>query len=172
MLIERGADPNAAGAGYAALHAAVLRGDADTVKALLAKGANPDVAHRRRGSPVRRFGSQWALTHAWIGATPLFVATVYLEMDLMRVLLAAAHRRRWRCRMARRRCGWPRAAKWRARCGHLMWRGGHPGLRHARDSAPRSDLVAASRLLLDHGASVTEANAAGDTALHAAAPPR
>ena len=60
LLIERGADPNAAGAGYTALHAAVLRGDAETVKALLAKGANPN-ARLTRGSPVRRFGSQWAL---------------------------------------------------------------------------------------------------------------
>ena len=60
LLLERGADPNAAGAGYTALHAAALRGDVETVKALLAKGANPN-ARLTKGSPVRRFGSQWAL---------------------------------------------------------------------------------------------------------------
>ena len=40
-----GADPNAADAGYTALHAAVLRGDIDLVKALIAKGAD---LNRRR----------------------------------------------------------------------------------------------------------------------------
>jgi ankyrin repeat protein len=169
LLIERGADPNAAGAGYTALHAAVLRGDAETVKALLGKGANPD-ARLTKGSPVRRFGSQWALTNAWTGATPLFVATVYLEIDLMRMLLANG-----------------------ALASLALSNGTHPLLvaagaevpREVRPSdvarlgiqdsdtpdipRPESDLVTASQLLLDHGASVTETNAAGDTALHAAA---
>ena len=169
LLIERGADPNAAGAGYTALHAAVLRGDAETVKALLARGANPN-ARLTKGSPVRRFGSQWALTNAWTGATPLFVATVYLEIDLMRMLLADG-----------------------ASASLALSNGTHPLLvaagaevpREVRPSdvarlgiqdsdtpdipRPESDLVTASQLLLDHGASVTETNAAGDTALHAAA---
>ena len=61
LLLGAGADPNAAGAGYTALHAAALRGDAALVKALLAKGANPN-ATLTKGSPVRRFGSQWALS--------------------------------------------------------------------------------------------------------------
>ena len=42
MLLEAGADPNAAGAGYTALHAAALRGDLATVKALIASKADPE----------------------------------------------------------------------------------------------------------------------------------
>ena len=49
------------------LHAAALRGDVALVKALLAKGANPN-ATLTKGSPVRRFGSQWALPTPFIGA--------------------------------------------------------------------------------------------------------
>jgi len=87
-LIEAGADVQADGAGYTALHAAVLRGDNDTVRALLARGANVH-ARLRQGSPVRRFGSQWALSHTLRGATPLMLAVAYLEVTLVRTLLAA-----------------------------------------------------------------------------------
>lgn len=87
-LIEAGADVQSDGAGYTALHAAVLRSDHETVRALLARGANVH-ARVRQGSPVRRFGSQWALSHTLRGATPLMVAVAYLEVDLVRTLLAA-----------------------------------------------------------------------------------
>src|SRR5205085_9359923 len=53
LLLEHGADPNAFGSGYTALHAAVLRSDLDLVKALLARGAQPDV-RMTKGTPVRR----------------------------------------------------------------------------------------------------------------------
>jgi len=169
LLIERDADPNAAGAGYAALHAAVLRGDAETVRALLAKGADPNV-RLTRGSPVRRFGSQWALPNNLSGATPLFVATIYLELDLMRTLLAAGAS--------------PSLALSNGVPPLLVAAGGEVG-REVRPSdvarlgiqdsdtpqipRPENDLVTASRLLLDHGAGVSEVNESGDTALHAAA---
>ncbi len=55
--------PECGRAGYTALHAAALRGDLATVKALLARGASPH-AMLTKGSPVRRFGSQWALLDA------------------------------------------------------------------------------------------------------------
>ena len=169
LLLERGADPNAAGAGYSALHAAVLRGDAATVKALLAKGANPD-ARLTRGSPVRRFGSQWALPNNLAGATPLFIATIYLEIDLMRGLLAA---------------GASPVLGLADGTSPVHIAAGAEVAREARPSdvarlgindvdvpeipRPESELLTAMRLLLDHGAKVTEVNAAGDTPLHAAA---
>ena len=87
-LLDAGANPNAAGAGYTALHAAALRGDLASVKSLLAKGANPN-AQITKGSPVRRFGSQWTLPNTIVGATPLFVAAMYLEVDVVRELLHA-----------------------------------------------------------------------------------
>ena len=89
-LLEHGADPNAAGTGYTALHAAVLRSDLDLVKALLAHGANPN-ARLTKGTPVRRHnggGNGIAFNKSWIGATPFLLATKFLELDLMRVLVA------------------------------------------------------------------------------------
>src|SRR5262245_56162867 len=53
LLLEHGADPNAFGSGYTALHAAVLRSDVQLVKALLAHGANPNV-RMTKGTPMRR----------------------------------------------------------------------------------------------------------------------
>ena len=169
LLLDRGADPNAAGAGYSALHAAVLRGDAETVKALLAKGATPD-AQLTRGSPVRRFGSQWALSHNLAGATPLFIATLFLEVDLMRALLAA---------------GASPALALANGISPVFVAAGAEVAHEARPSdvarlgindsdapdipRPEPDLLVATRLLLDSGAKVTEMDAAGDTPLHAAA---
>jgi ankyrin repeat protein len=86
LLLDAGADPNASAAGYTALHAAALRGDVALVKALLAKGANPQ-AVLTKGSPVRRFGSQYALSTPFTGGTPLIVAAAYLEVGVMRALL-------------------------------------------------------------------------------------
>ncbi len=88
VLLEQGADANAAGAGYTALHAAAMRADVATTRALLAKGAKPN-ARLTRGSPVRRFASQWALPNTFRGATPLFVAAAYQEAGVVRELLAA-----------------------------------------------------------------------------------
>ena len=169
LLLDRGADPNAAGAGYSALHAAVLRSDGETVKALLVKGANPN-ARMTKGSPVRRFGSQWALVHNLVGATPLFIAALYNEVDLMRLLLDA---------------GASPSLPLDNGMPPLLIAAGAEVPHEARPSdvarlgindvdvpeipRPEHELAAMTRLLLDRGAAVTETNAAGDTALHAAA---
>ena len=58
FLLERGADPDAGGAGYAPLHTAVLRGDAEFVQALLVHGADPNV-RMTRGSRVPRRTNWW-----------------------------------------------------------------------------------------------------------------
>jgi ankyrin repeat protein len=169
VLIDAGADPNASGAGYSALHAAALRGDLATVKALLAKGANPD-PRLTKGSPVRRFGSQWALPTPFTGATPLFVAATYVEVDIVRALLAAG---------AQPSIALPTGLT------PLLAAAGVPVERETRPSdlvrwnvvdndtpsVPRAepDVVEITRLLLDAGADVNQANGAGDTALHGAA---
>ena len=85
LLLERGADPNAAGAGYTPLHAAVLLGDTALVRALLAKGADPN-APLKAGTPVRKYGVDYALSAAWIGSTPYWLAAKFAEPEIMRAL--------------------------------------------------------------------------------------
>ena len=53
FLLEQGADPDAAGAGYTALHAARLHEDEALVRALLAHGADPNVP-LSTSTPTRR----------------------------------------------------------------------------------------------------------------------
>jgi ankyrin repeat protein len=88
LLLDHGADPNAAGAGYTALHAAVLRGDAETVKALLAHKADPD-AILQKGTPIRRTSIDWALNYTWIGSTPYWLAARFADAEVMRLLAEA-----------------------------------------------------------------------------------
>ncbi len=84
-LLGAGADPNAVGAGYAPLHAAILRGDAALVQALLAHGADPN-ARLLRGTRYARQGKLFALDMAWTGATPFFLAAKFGRGDVMRRL--------------------------------------------------------------------------------------
>ena len=169
VLLDAGADPNAAAAGYTALHAAALRGDVALVKALLARGASPH-AMLTKGSPVRRFGSQYSLSTPFTGGTPLAVAAAYLEVGVMRALLEAG-------------------AKADVRLANgmsaLLLAAGAPMEMEARPSdlvrwnvvdndtpeIPRSreDAVAAVKMLLDAGVPIMQTTDAGDTAVHAAA---
>ena len=85
FLLERGANANGADAGYTALHAAVLRGDVELVKALSARGADLN-ARLTQGSPERRQSYWFALSGAWAGATPFWLAAKFAEVEIMRVL--------------------------------------------------------------------------------------
>ena len=87
FLLDKDAQPNTHGAGYTALHAAVLRGDLDLVKALLAHGANPN-ARLENGTPLRRDGPDFALPESLVGATAFLLAAKYADVDMMRVLAA------------------------------------------------------------------------------------
>jgi len=88
FLLDRGADPDASFAGYTALHAAVLRSDIGLVKALLGKGANPDIP-LTRGTPIPRWTYQMVFTLKDKGATPFMLAAKFLEPEIMRALAAA-----------------------------------------------------------------------------------
>ena len=169
LLLEKGANPDAAEAGYAPLHVAVLRGDVESVKALLAKGANPNVTITR-GSPVRRFGSQWALPTPLVGATPLFVAATFLEVELVRLLLAAG---------ANPSLGLSDGTTpLLAAAGVSVEKETRPTdlirwniVDSDQPVIPRDerDVLEAVKLLLNAGSDVNHANATGDTSLHAAA---
>ena len=169
LLLDAGADPNAAGAGYTALHAAALRGDATLVRALLAKGADPHAA-LSKGSPVRRFGSQYALSTPFTGGTPLIVAAAYLEVGVMRALLdgGAAAADRLPNGISALHLAAGAQMEMETRPSDLArWN----VIDNDSPTVPRSpaDVVAAVTMLLDAGADVRAVTDSGDTALHAAA---
>jgi ankyrin repeat protein len=87
FLLEKGADPNAAGAGYTALHAAILRSDVELVKALVAHGANLHIPVMK-ATPGRRASTDYQLGPALIGATPFWLAARFDEPGIMRALAA------------------------------------------------------------------------------------
>ena len=84
-LLEQGADPNLSGAGYTALHAAVLRGELGLVAALIAHGADPN-AVVNRGTPGRRFSADYSLRHQVVGANAFWMAAKYGELEILRFL--------------------------------------------------------------------------------------
>ena len=87
FALATGTDPNDIGAGYTALHAAILRGDPELATALLAAGANPNT-RLEKGTPLRRAGQDWAIAPQFVSATPYWLAAYYQEADLMRALAA------------------------------------------------------------------------------------
>lgn len=90
FLLERDADPNHAGAGRTALHAAVQRVMPEVVTALLERGADPDARLERRLPFVsRRINQDNGLTPSNIGATPFFLAASFGDLEIMRILADA-----------------------------------------------------------------------------------
>ena len=84
-LLEQGADPNAADAGYTALHAATLRGQTELAAALLERGAAVD-AVVERGTPGRRFSADFSIRHQAVGANAFWLAARYGELEILRML--------------------------------------------------------------------------------------
>jgi ankyrin repeat protein len=88
LLIEHGADLNAAGGGYAPLHATVLRGDVTLAKSLIAHGADLNV-RQTKATQARRTHDDWAFDKLMIGATPFMLAAKDGEAEFMRLFAAA-----------------------------------------------------------------------------------
>ena len=86
FLLEQDADPNAADAGYTALHAAILHKDAALVRALLAHGADPE-ARVQASTPIRRDAVDFYLHPSYVGATPFWLAARFNAPDIMHLLL-------------------------------------------------------------------------------------
>jgi ankyrin repeat protein len=93
FLVERGADPNSADAGYAALHAAIMHRDEQLVRTLLEHGANPNLK-LQLSTPVRRESIDYHLPPAAVGATPFWLAARFQAPAIMRLLARGAWRRR------------------------------------------------------------------------------
>jgi ankyrin repeat protein len=85
-LLEKGADPNAAPAGFTALHAAIMRRDEPMVGTLLAHGADPN-APLRTWTPTRRSSRDFHFEPELVGATPFWLAARFSEPGVMRLLV-------------------------------------------------------------------------------------
>ena len=158
FLLENGADPAGAEAGYTALHAAVLRGELRLIEALLAHGADPDRL-LVRGTPARRVSADWGLRHSMIGATPFWLAARFREPEIMRVLADYGAD--------------PRALVAGATAAMAALQGGTTrgrfGIAAVDAADERRRTVSAVALALEAGAAVNGQDENGDTALHVAA---
>jgi ankyrin repeat protein len=86
LLLDKRADPNAAGPGFTALHEAIMRRDEKMVSALLAHGANPNTP-LQTWTPERRSSEDFNFAPALVGATPFWLAARFAEPDVMRLLV-------------------------------------------------------------------------------------
>ncbi|HMF98361.1 MAG TPA: ankyrin repeat domain-containing protein [Vicinamibacterales bacterium] len=86
FLLDHGADPNAARAGFTALHAAVMRRDEAMAAALLAHGADPNF-RVTSWTPTRRSSKDYHFSPELVGATPFWLAARFDSPSLMQLLL-------------------------------------------------------------------------------------
>ena len=86
FLLDRGADPNAAKAGFSALHAAIMHRDERMVAALLARGADPN-SPLQTWTPTRRSSRDFNFAPELVGATPFWLAARFAEPGVMRLLV-------------------------------------------------------------------------------------
>jgi len=85
FLLDRGADPNAAGGGYAPLHAAILHRDPVLAEALLAAGADPN-ARVSASTRYTRDSADFFFPPWFVGAPAFWLAARHREADIMRLL--------------------------------------------------------------------------------------
>ena len=85
LLLDKGADPNLDGAGFTALHCAIMRRDEATVASLLAHGADPNTPVKV-WTPTRRSSDDYHFMPALVGATPFWLAARFTQPAVMRLL--------------------------------------------------------------------------------------
>lgn len=163
LLLARGANPNAIGAGYTALHAAVLRGNLSTVNDLLSHGAlvNSRVQH---GTTTTRATREYYLPETLTGATPFLLAARFVEVEIMRAL--AANGADVGQALPDGTTPLMAAAGLPAPLSPLVDRRGRPVLRPVADEAAALQAVT---MLVEAGVDVNATTRRGDTALHGAA---
>jgi ankyrin repeat protein len=86
FLLEKGADPNQAAAGFTALHEAIMRRDERMATVLLAYGADPN-APLQTWTPTRRTSNDFNFALPLVGASPLWLAARFIEPNVMRLLV-------------------------------------------------------------------------------------
>ena len=165
-LLDRGADPDADGVGWTALHTAVLAhrphfrvvpdpsptgnlGSGALIEALLAAGADPNAASRERV----RLATQTSPLYPTEGVTPFLLAAIAADAPLMRLLLAH---------------GADTSVTTASGSTALMAAAG-AATYAGQGAGSEADALEAVTLLLDAGVDVHAADEAGNTALHGAA---
>jgi ankyrin repeat protein len=86
FLLEKGADPNTAPAGFTALHEAIMRRDEKMAASLLSHGANPNTP-LKTWTPTRRSSHDFNFAPALVGATPFWLAARFSQPGVMRLLV-------------------------------------------------------------------------------------
>ena len=85
FLLDHGADPNAAGGGYAPLHAAILHRDLTLAEALLSAGADPN-ARVSASTRYTRDSADFFFPPWFVGAPAYWLAARHREAGIMRLL--------------------------------------------------------------------------------------
>ncbi|HYL39632.1 MAG TPA: ankyrin repeat domain-containing protein [Bryobacteraceae bacterium] len=86
FLLDKGADPSSAAAGFTALHEAIMRRDEKMASLLLDHGADPNTP-LRTWTPTRRSSRDFHFDPALVGATPFWLAARFSQPSVMRLLL-------------------------------------------------------------------------------------
>jgi uncharacterized protein len=172
FLVDHGANVNADGGGYSALHAAILRGDAALVKTLVAHGADVQ-AKLRNGTPSRYYSKDYAFNEDLVGATPIWLAARFGEPEMIRSLAAAGADVNGAMAdgttplmtaiLPTRGLGTFRAGDRRERYQ------GPNDVAIKGEGEDEAITIEVAKYLLDLGGRIDAANQAGDTALHIAA---
>ena len=85
FLLDKGADPDSDKPGFTALHCAIMRRDEQTVAALLAHGADPNLPVKA-WTPTRRSSDDYYFMPALVDATPYWLAARFTQPSVMRLL--------------------------------------------------------------------------------------
>jgi ankyrin repeat protein len=168
FLLEKGADPNAAPAGFSALHVAIVRRDERMVSALLARGANPNTP-LRTWTPTRRSSKDFNFEPPLVGATPYWLAARFSEAGIMRLLLKQGADPLFVLHAAYHAGdpAEPRTQVTTALMAATGMGGGAAWVRPARNE-PEARMLEAVKLAAEQGVDVNAANTDGRTALDAA----
>ena len=86
FLLDVSADPDAAGAGFSALHLAIMRRDNAMARSLLEPGAPPN-AQVTNCPAFRRAPRDWPFHPALVGATSFWLAARFIQPAIMRLLV-------------------------------------------------------------------------------------
>ena len=85
FALAEGADPDAAEAGFSALHVTIMHRDEDLGRLLLDGGADPN-ARITNWTPTRRASADWYFHQSLVGATPFWLAARLTQPGFMRLL--------------------------------------------------------------------------------------